>query len=218
MANTAGKFLTEQDRAKIDNTVKEAESHTSGEIVPMIVSRSYHYPMSDVMGGFVFALPVALVLTYFLGGWFWLGHYNMWLFLGLVTILFICFHQAIKRMDSLKRIFISDKEIDEEVEEAAIIAFFREGLYRTKDETGILIFISVFERRVWVLADRGINAKVKEGEWDAIVRMITEGINNKNQAEAICKAIAETGRMLKEHFPRKEDDTNELKNLIVEGE
>lgn len=218
MTITAEKFLSVQDRVQIDNAVKEAESHTSGEIVPMIVSRSYHYPMSDVMGGFVFALPVALVLTYFLGGWFWLGHYNMWLFLGLVTILFICFHQAIKRMDSLKRIFISDKEIDEEVEEAAIIAFFREGLYRTKDETGILIFISVFERRVWVLADRGINAKVKEGEWDAIVRMITEGINNKNQAEAICKAIAETGRMLKEHFPRKEDDTNELKNLIVEGE
>lgn len=218
MACNLEKFLTDQDREKIDNAVKEAERYTSGEIVPMVVSRSYHYPMSDCIGGFVFALPVSLVLTYFLGGWFWIGHYNMWLFLGVITILFILFHQIVKRTKSIKRLFVSDREIDEEVEEAAITAFFREGLYRTKDETGILIFISVFEHRVWVLADRGINAKTKAGEWDGIVNMIVEGIKNKNQAEAICKAIGETGRILKEYFPRKADDKDELKNLIIEGD
>jgi putative membrane protein len=212
------KFINDQDIIKIENAVKEAERQTSGEIVPMIVARSYHYPLSDVIGGFAFALPVALLLTYFIGGWLWIGHHNMWLFLGLITIFFICFNQTVKRIDSLKRFFISDKEIEEEVEEAAVTAFFREGLYRTKDETGILIFISVFERRVWVLADRGINAKVKEGEWDAIVRMITEGIKNKNQTDGICKAIGETARILKEHFPKKADDKDELKNLIVEGD
>jgi putative membrane protein len=217
MANTAERFLSEQDRERIDNAVKEAERHTSGEIVPMVVSASYHYPMSNVLGGIIFAFPISLVLTYFVGSWLWIGHYNLWLFLGIIIILFILFYQVVKWTYGLKRFFISDKEIDEEVEEAAITAFFREGLYHTKDETGILIFISVFERRVWMLADRGINAKVKEGEWDAIVKMITEGIKNKNQAEATCKAIGETGRILKEHFPRKADDTNELKNLIVEG-
>ena len=60
-----------------------------------------------------------------------------------------------------------------------------------------------------MLADRGINTKVKEGEWNGIVSMITEGIKNKNQAEAICKAIGEAGRILKEHFPRKTDDKDD---------
>ncbi len=218
MSNLAEKFLNGQDREKVEKAVKEAEKHTSGEIVPMVVSKSYHYPMSDVIGGFVFAFPVSLILTYLLGGWFWVGHYNLWLFLGIVTVLFILFHQAVKHTAGLKRLFISDREIAEEVEEAAVTSFFREGLYHTRYETGILIFISVFEHRVWVLADRGINAKVKQGQWDEIVNMIVEGIKTGNQADAMCKAVAEVGRILKEHFPIKADDTNELKNLIVEGD
>lgn len=218
MTNLAEKFLSDQDRKKIENSVKEAEKHTSGEIVPMVVSRSYHYPMSDVLGGFVFAFPVSLILTYIIGGWLWIGDFNLWLFLGIITVLFILFHQVIKRTIGLKRLFISAREIDEEVEEAAITSFFREGLYRTRDETGILLFISVFEHRVWVLADRGINEKVKKGQWDEIVSMIIDGIKNNNQADAISKAIDEMGGILKEHFPVKADDTNELKNLIVEGD
>lgn len=218
MADPLERFLSTQDREKIDSAVEEAERDTSGEIVPMVVFRSYHYPMSDVIGGFAFAFPISMVLTYFTGGWLWIGNYNLFLFLGIITILFVLFHQIIKRTGSLKRLFISDKEIDEEVEEAAITAFFREGLYRTRFETGILIFISVFERRVWVLADRGINASVKEGKWDAIVNMIIEGIKKKNQTESIVKAIGEAGRILKEQYPGKADDMDELKNLIVEGE
>ena len=218
MANLAEKLLNDQDRKKIENAVKEAEKYTSGEIVPMVVSRSYHYPMSDVIGGFVFAFPISLIMTYFVGGWLWIGDFNLWLFLGIITALFILFHQIIKRTTGLKRLLISDREIEEEVEEAATTSFFHKGLYRTRDETGILIFISVFERKVWVLADRGINEKVRQGQWDEIVRMIVEGIKNKNQADAICEAIDEMGRILKEHFPIKADDTNELKNLIIEGE
>jgi len=216
MANTAERFLSEQDRKKIDDAVRDAEMHTSGEIVPMVVSRSYHYPMSNVIGGMIFAFPLSLILTYFVGGWLWIGNFNLFLFIGIITVLFILFNQSIKYTSGLKRFFISDKEIEEEVEEAAVTAFFHEGLYRTRDETGVLIFISVFEHRVMVLADRGINAKVNEGEWDNIVSMITEGIKTKKQTEAICRAIGETGRILKEHFPIKADDTNELKNLIVE--
>jgi putative membrane protein len=218
MKNLAEKFLNERDSERIKKAVEEAEKYTSGEIVPMVVSRSYHYPMSDVIGGVVFALPLSLIMTYFIGGWLWIGHYNMWLFLGIITVLFILCQQITKRTDGLKRLFISDREIEEEVEEAALTGFFREGLYRTRDETGILIFISVFERRVWVLADRGINEKVKQGQWDEIVGMIIEGIKNNDQTNAICKAIEEVGRVLKEHFPVKADDRDELQNLIIEGD
>jgi putative membrane protein len=218
MINLAEKFLNDQDKEKIKNAVKEAEKHTSGEIVPMIVSRSYHYPVSDIIGGGVFAFPLSLIFTYFLGGWLWIGNYNLWLFLGIFIVLFIIFHQVIKHTHTLKRHFISEREIEEEVNEAAVTAFFREGLYRTRDETGVLIFISVFERKVWVLADRGINAKVKQGQWHEIVNMIIEGIKNKNHADYICRAIDETGRILREHFPIKADDTDELRNLIIEGD
>ena len=80
----------------------------------------------------------------------------------------------------------------------------------------MLIFVSVFERRVWILADRGINAKVAQGHWDGPVRAIVEGIRQRRQGEAICQAVAAVGDVLAAHFPIKPDDRDELRNLIVE--
>jgi len=216
MKSLAQRFLSDQEQEKITQTVREVEQLTSGEILPMVVSQSYTYPMAEVIGGTVLALPSALILNHFIGGWLWIGNQNMWLFLGLMTICFILFHQVCKHMNWLKRLFISQREIAEEVEEAATTSFFREGLYKTRDGTGILIFISVFEHRVWVLGDEGINQKVSKDQWDKIVRIITEGIKQKNQADAICRAVKKAGQILQAHFPIKPDDRNELKNLIIE--
>jgi putative membrane protein len=217
MKDLAKQFLTDDERDRVNEAVQDAEKLTAGEIVVMIISASYHYPMANVIGAAVFALVLALIFTTLVGEWLWIGGQNMWLFIGFLTAFFILFHEVIKRIPWLKRIFISEKEIKEEVEEAAITNFFNEELYRTRDETGVLVLISVFEHKVWVLADRGINAKVREGQWDDIVKMIVNGIKQKRQAEAICEAVAKIGGILEDHFPIKPDDTDELKNLIIEG-
>ena len=216
MKDLARQFLSDEERSKIEASVKDVEKNTSGELVPMVVSASYHYPMADVIGAVVFALPLSLLLTYLVGIEFWIGGQNLWLFLGLFAVLFVAFHFLVKQWPGLKRIFISGREIDEEVEEAAFTAFYREGLHRTRDETGVLVFISVFEHRVWILADRGINARVTEGQWQEPVRMIVDGIKQHRQADAICEAISWIGDILSEHFPVRPDDSNELRNLIVE--
>jgi putative membrane protein len=214
MKDLARKFLTQAEKEKIQSAVKEAEKKTSGEIVPMVVSSSYDYPMADVFGGVAISLPLALLLSPMVGRWFWIGGQNMWLFLGFFIALFFIFHQVVKHALGLKRFFVSPEDIEEEVGEAAVVSFFREGLYRTREETGVLIFISVFERRVWVLADRGINQKVEKGKWDEIVQGIVAGIRQNRPSDAICEAIRQTGELLKSHFPRSPEDTDELKNLI----
>jgi len=216
MKDLAKTFLSDDERARVDTAVKEAEKLSAGEIVVMIISASYQYPLAIVIGAAAFALPLALIFTPLTGAWLWIGGQNMWLFLGFLTVFFILFHEAIKRSPWLKRFFISRSEIDDEVEEAAITNFFDQDLYRTRDETGVLVLISVFERRVWILADRGINANVPAGQWDEIVKMITDGIKQKRAADAICAAVEKIGALLTDHFPIKPDDTDELKNLIVE--
>ncbi len=182
----------------------------------MVVPHSYHYPMANVLGAASFSLPLSILFTYFSGYFFWLGSQNMWIFMGTFGIFFICFHALIKRTPSLKRRFVAKDEMEEEVQEAAITSFFKEGLYRTREETGILIFISVFEHKVWVLADRGINAKVPQESWKEIVDHIVQGIKQRRHADAICEAVEAAGRLLAEHFPVRPDDTDELRNLIVE--
>lgn len=216
MKDLGKKFLTDDERTRVTVAVKEAEKLTSGEIVVMVISASYHYPIANIIGAAVFGLPLALIFTTLTGEWLWIGGQNMWLFLGFLIVFFILLHEIIKRTLWFKRCFISEREFKEEVEEAAITHFFNQGLYRTRDETGVLVLISVFERKVWVLADVGINAKVHEGQWDDIVKIIIDGIKQIRQTEAICKAVEKTGDLLKEHFPIKPDDTDELGNLIIE--
>ena len=216
MKDLAKTFLTDDERAQVTAAVKEAEKLTAGEIVVMIISSSYHYPMANIIGATIFGIPLALIFTTLTGEWLWIGGQNMWLFLGFLTVFFILFHEIVKRTLWLKRRFISEREFKEEVEEAAITHFFNQGLYRTRDESGVLVLISVFEHKVWVLADKGINAKVHEGQWDDIVKMIVDGIKQKRQTEAICKAVEKIGHLLKEHFPIKPDDTDELENVIIE--
>ena len=106
--------------------------------------------------------------------------------------------------------------MDEEVEEAAVTSFYREALYRTSRATGILIFVSVFEHKVWILADRAINARVDQSRWDDIIHKLVERIKQSQQAQGICEAVESVGALLAAHFPRQPDDRDELTNLVVD--
>jgi len=172
--------------------------------------------MAEIIGAAAFALPVSVLLSIYIGGLFWIGTRDMWLFMGIFVLAFMGFRFLVKRLFWLKRRFISKREVAEEVQEAAVTAFYQNGLFRTRDETGVLIYISVFEHKVWVLGDRGINEKVTRDAWEEVVDVIAGGIREKQQAVAICTAVESVGVMLAEHFPVKPDDTNELKNLIIE--
>jgi putative membrane protein len=215
MRSLTDTFLSQNEREKITAAVQAAERKTAGEIVPMVVSSSYHYPVSDILAAVTFSFPLAIGLTYVLGTMYWSGSQNMWMFIISFALCYAGLHVLLKKLPQLKRLFISQAEIEEEVNEAAITAFFQQGLYRTREETGVLIFISVFERKVVVLADRGINARVDSGAWDEVVHHIVRGIKNRQQANALCEAVEMVGGILEQHFPVKEDDTDELHNLIV---
>ncbi|MFH0729099.1 MAG: hypothetical protein V2B19_22510 [Pseudomonadota bacterium] len=215
MRDLAKRFLSETDREKIRSAVITAEGKSAGEIVPLVVSASYSYPMADVTGAAALAILPSILITPPVGGFFWVGAQNMWVFMGLFAGFFWLFHGIVKRVPWLKRVFISGRELEEEVREAAVIRFFGEGLYRTRDETGVLLYISVLEQKVWVLADRGINARVAQSGWDDIVARVVSGIKGKKQGDAICDAVMEIGNILMAHFPKKNDDINELTDMII---
>ena len=216
MKDLAKQFLTPSEQEQINNRVAAAEKTTSGEIVVMVVSASNHYPTANLLGATAISLPLSLILTPLAGEFMWIGPQNMWVFLSIFTLLFLGFYLIIKQIPWLKRLFISKKEIEDEVEEAALTHFYKQQLYKTRDETGILLFVSVFEHKAWILADRGINEKLPLDTWDKIVGQMVAGIKEKRQAEAICQAVEAVGRILNRHFPIKSDDTDELKNLIID--
>jgi putative membrane protein len=206
----AKELFNEADKQRIESAVKRAEKLTSGEIVPMVVDQSYDYPRAEILGSGLFSLATGISLS-----WAFFGE-SLWHFLWLFALCYFPYKLMIRNLPALRRRLIHTDEISEEVEEKAILSFLEQGLHHTRDETGILILISLFEHRVHVLADRGINNVVPASTWDGIVQTITDGIHNGDTCNALCEAIESCGQLLAEHFPVKADDTDELPNLIIE--
>jgi len=211
----AQQFFSADEQKQICDAVHRAELKTSGELVPMLVNESHSYPLAAVRGGTFIASLLALALTPLVSEQIWLESYNLWVFLALFIPLFLIFNFVIKTFPLLKRWFLFNSEVVEEVQNAAFTAFFTEKLYKTKDANGILIYISLFEHRAWIIADSGISERIAQDTWQEAVSVITEGIRGEKQCQALCEAIAMIGTILEKEFPIQDDDVNELHNLII---
>ncbi len=213
--STAQDFFSADEQKQICDAVHLAELKTSGELVPMLVCESHSYPLAAVRGGTLIASLAALVGTPLIAGQFWLESSNLWIFLALFIPIFLLSHLIIKIFPSFKRWFLFSSEKDEEVQNSAFTAFFTEKLYKTKDANGILIYISLFEHRAWIIADSGISERIPQEQWQDAIAVITEGIRKNEQCQALCKAIAMIGDILEKEFPIQDGDMNELHNLII---
>jgi putative membrane protein len=133
----------------------------------------------------------------------------------MVFILYFAFKFLLSKVPEIKMLFMSTKRIEETVRERAVMAFYEKGLYKTKDETGILIFISLLEHKVWILGDRGINSKIDPDFWKNIASDLSAGIGKKEYGKSACKAISRCGEELSRFFPIKKDDINELPDEVI---
>jgi putative membrane protein len=209
-------FLSESELAQIDECVREAEYASRGQVVVLVAPASYHYPMAGLLGAAAFSIPAAVVIARTVGPLMWAGPHDLWIFLGSFFPLFCLFRALVMRLPVLKRLFVSAKEMDHEVRESATFHFFARGLFRTREENGVLIYLSIFEGKVWVLGDRGIDAAAPAGFWQEIVDQVVAGIREGRQTTAICEAVRMVGRVLAEKYPKAGNGINELPNVILE--
>ena len=205
-------FFTSDEQDRIQRAVIAAEQKTAGEIVPMLVTASDRYAEVE-MTGLAFGLALGTFAEFIIHDpWALIHSQLLWPLAGAVFGFIFC------RLPPIKRRLISKDRIAEAVQLRSLAAFTGQGLHHTRAETGILIFVSLLEHRVVVLADRGIHTKVQAGTWDEIVRIVTAGLKSGKPCDALCKAIERCGAILAQHFPRSPDDKDELSNRLVTGE
>jgi len=219
MKSLAARFVSDADRQRISRCVQEVEKNTSGEIVPFVKSASYHYPAAALRAALAVSTLVAAAATAaegFFMPWGSLGLLDLWIFPSVFAACFLVVFALARYVPVLKRLFISREEMTDEVEEAALTAFYRHRLAETRDRTGILLYVSVFERRVVVLADKGINEKVDRETWQQVVDIVLGGIRDGRPADALCEAVTRCGDLIAARFPLRAGDKDELRNLIVE--
>jgi putative membrane protein len=205
----AESFFTDEEKERIRKAVAKAEQQTSGEIVPMLVGSCARYAEVELLGtifGLVIGTAAALVWH---DPWGETEIRILWPFVG-AALGFI-----LSRVSTIKRWLIPKGRVAEAVHTRCLAEFTDNGLHYTRAHTGILIFASLLEHRVEVLADRGINEKVQPATWDEVVKTLTSGLKSKNACDAFCQAIERCGKILAEHFPRPPDDRDELVSRII---
>ncbi|MGD0844140.1 MAG: TPM domain-containing protein [Geobacteraceae bacterium] len=202
-------FFSDEEKERIRQAVEAAESRTSGEIATMVVDHSDRYHEAEVLGGILVAGLVGLIIATVV------QHVTIWTYIPLVCILYIPARLLFIRVPRLKLPFINKLRMMHAVRERAVRAFYEKRLYKTRDENGVLIFISILERKVWILGDRGVDRKIPHATWQTHAREISAGIKEGRACAALCTVIGKCGQVLGEHFPRKEDDTNELPDDLI---
>lgn len=93
--------------------------------------------------------------------------------------------------------------------------FRRLGMFNTKAATGILIYIVLKSRELYILADKAIHGKAPEGIWEEIKNRLLESIKNGQSCSGLLNAVEEVGKLYQEHLPPPSENLNEVSNRVV---
>lgn len=203
--------FTTEELARIEAAVAAAELGTSGEIVPVFVETSGPYAEAPWRAGILFGV-LGVVAAYLLPEAPLVG--DLRLLLGFAAA-FAAGFAAASLSPFFHRLFAGAAAMEAHVAIHAEAAFTREQVFATRDRTGILIFISLLERKVRVLADAGIHGKVADGTWDGVVAKVVAGMKSGQPGDGLVDAVSLCGDLLRQHgFVARPDDTNELPDTL----
>jgi putative membrane protein len=207
------------DLEAVRRAVAAAEAESAGEIVPYVVAASDPYPGAAWKGATFAALAAALAAwAIHRAGGYWGGHLLSWTALPPAAGAALGF-LAVHLLPPLRRWLAGAELIELRTRRRAAAAFLEQEVFQTAGRTGILIFVSLFERRVVILADSGIHARVEEGEWDGIVARIVDGIRHGEAEPALVAGVRACGDLLARHgLPRPPGRANELADDVRRGE
>lgn len=205
---TPRELFGEEAKARIKSAVAAAEAGTAAEIVVTARHASGNYRSADYLAGLVAAFAALSVFLYYPEPF---EFTFLPLELGLAFVLGVVFSATVP---PIRRLFLSQKRMREEVLRSARSAFFDLGVGRTSGRTGILVFVSAFERAAVLVPDVGIpksdpleRAKEKVGE---VVR--------RGDLSAFVAALGLVGKELAGLLPRAEGDENELPDDMTESD
>jgi putative membrane protein len=202
-------LLDPADRLRIEGAVLEAERNTSGEIVVAVVGSCAEY------GSVGWRLGVAVALLGSLGALIFAPEMELGILLGVQAAGLVLGH-LLARIQLVRRSLIAESFMQECAERRAWRAFAENGLARTAERTGILIFVALFEHRVIVLSDEGVDRVLDPGEsWEEVVDLLLAGVGAKQAAEGILAAVKHCGEILQTHLPAAPKALNQLPTALI---
>ena len=200
-------LFSSDEEARISNAIGQAERTTSGEIVVVVAARSDSYLYVPPLVAALLSLLVPWLLIVFTH----LDVQSIYLaqlaaFLILTALLLPMPVRTALVPVRIKRLHAHQRAVEQ---------FIVQNLHTTAGHTGVLIFVSVAERYVEILADTAIDARVPAGTWTAIVEALTGTIAKGRAADGLVAAIAAAGGHLAREFPPDSRNPNELPDHLI---
>lgn len=220
--------LSAHDHDRINKAVATAEADSAGEIVTILAERSDGYTDVALSWAAVTATAtlaaIAVAPEIFLEPYAWLrgGWVSEWsirdaLLVALVVTASEFLAVLLIQLWPPFKFWLVPAPIKSlRVRDQAVRAFRIGAERRTHGRTGILIYLSMRERRAEIVADAAIAARVEPDAWAAAMAAMLDHVEQGEVADGMIAAIERVGAIVAEHFPRPADDQNELPDRVIE--
>jgi len=202
-------FLNNNDKQRIAEAIEQAERNTRGEFVTVIAQEADDYLYIPTLWAALIALLVPGVVEFSV----WPRAYAYNYELQVITFV-IC--ALLFRWTPIKRLLIPKRVKQQRAHRLAQEQFFQQNLHHTSERTGVLLFVSITEHYVEIIADKGINDKVHAGVWDEIVIDFIHQVKAGHVTTGFLHAVKACGDVLAEHYPGSDENRNELPNHLIE--
>jgi putative membrane protein len=183
--------------------VRDIEKDSDAEIVIVVRGRSGTYRQADYLFGAIIAF-VGLLFVLFSPFEF----HTYWVPFD-VLLLFIGGAFVSSRTDFIRRRLTTKVFRAKAARTGAAAMFYEAGIANTSAENGLLIYLSLLERRLEVIADRGVLKAVPALKWNNAVFDLKR-VGRNPEPENLIKAIRHVGGLLAEHMPATGENPNEL--------
>ncbi len=208
----ANRTLGQAGHERVEAAIAAAEARTSGEIVPLLVRSSStfgHVPL--LAAAFILVAAISLDLYAVLGDW--IGN-------DVAAVILVWIGAAVlgylaASFDAVDRLLTPRSDQAAQVDLRAEVEFYEQGIGQTRGRTGVLLMVSLLERRAVVLADRAISEQLPPETWQEVVDLLTDGVKQRDLAAGFCAAIERCGDLLEAHFPIDPGDENELRDHLI---
>jgi putative membrane protein len=191
---------------RLAERVREIERETDAELVIVVHARSGSYRHVDYLCGAMLAYAGLLFLLF--SPWTF-AHY--WVAID-VALLFALGFYISSHSDHVRRLLTTKKERADGVRLGAAAMFYEAGIANTASEMGVLIYLSLMERRLELIADRGVLKAVPPLEWNERLFELHQA-GRKPDLAGLLRALGDLGELLKRSLPPTGTNPNELSDM-----
>ena len=197
--------MSPEDHAAISDAIRAAEQRTSGQIVCVFAHASSEYAHVPILWASALALLVPWPLI----------HFTEWSVQRIFLLQIATFIVAALAFSWMPlRLALVPKMVRRaRAHRAALEQFVIRGISRTKNRTGVLIFVSLAEHYARIIADEGIAQKVHGSEWQAAIDALTSHMSAGHITQGITAAIERCSAVLAAHAP-SDGSPNELPDRL----